>query len=154
MTFTAGEVDLLFDRTPLPHEPEGKVFGGYAGLSARLAADLERRIVVSSDGPVDFKDDRHRSRARAMDYSGLMNGEAMGIAMIDHEKNLNAPSPWYAIKSGVMSFFSPAVICYDPYRLPAGKSLTLRYRVIVHSGRMNGDALVSEYAAFNEESRF
>jgi hypothetical protein len=78
----------------------------------------------------------------------------MGIAMVDHAKNLNAPSPWYAIKSDVMSFFSPAVICYEPYRLPAVKSVTLRYRVVVHGGRLNGDALISEYTAFNEESRF
>ena len=36
-----------------------------------------------------------------------------------------------------MSFFSPAVLCYEPITLQAGERLTLRYRVIVHPGRWN-----------------
>ncbi len=152
MTFTALREDVVFDRTPLPDEPNGKIYGGYAGLSARLAEDLERRTIVSSDGPVNFKDNRYRGRARGMDYTGMLDGEAMGVAIIDHPDNLNAPSPWYAIRSDVMSYFSPAVVCYGSHRLPAGESMTLRYRTIVHGGRWSGDKLVSEHKRFIEES--
>jgi hypothetical protein len=30
---------VVLDRPPLPDEPDGKPYGGYAGLSARLAKD-------------------------------------------------------------------------------------------------------------------
>jgi len=69
--FTAGEKDVLLDRTPLEGEPGGKPWGGYAGLCLRLAKDLVRRQVVSTEGPVEFAGQlRFRGQARAMDYSG------------------------------------------------------------------------------------
>jgi hypothetical protein len=40
MTFTALDKAIVFDRTPLPGEPEGKPWGGYAGLSVRFAENL------------------------------------------------------------------------------------------------------------------
>jgi type 1 glutamine amidotransferase len=152
MTFTALR-DVLLDRTPLPEEPDGKVWGGYAGLSVRLAAGLADRQVVSGDGEVTFKDDRFRGRARAVDYTGRLEGgeveqEVGGVAILDQPGNLNSPSPWYVIMSDPMSFFSPAVICYHPHSMKAGESMTLRYRVIVHRGRWDQARVLQEYAAF------
>jgi hypothetical protein len=51
------------------------------------------------------------------------------------------PSPWYALKLGTMCYLSPAVLGYQPCRLKAHASLTLRYRVAVHSGRWNPEQL-------------
>ena len=44
-------------------------------------------------------------------------------------------------KKNSFRYFTPAVICYQPYTLKAGQSLPLRYRIIVHSGRWGADAL-------------
>jgi len=152
--FTAGSEDVVFDRTPLPDEPGGKAFGGYAGLSVRFAKALEERQAATTAGPAEFsQQSRHRSKAPAMDYNGTINGQPVGIAICDHPDNLNQPTPWYAIRSKSMSYFSPAVICYGPYTLPAGKSFTLRYRVIVHPGRWDADRLRAEYKQFAESAR-
>jgi hypothetical protein len=151
MTFTA-HTDVVLDRTPLPDEPGGKVYGGYAGLSLRLAVGMTERQVTSSEGPVDFADNRHRSRAAAMEYSGLVGDERAGIAIIAHPSNLNAPSPWYVIKGPVMSFFSPAVICYGPHEVPEGESFTLRYRVLVHNGAWDNDRLGAEVERYETEA--
>jgi hypothetical protein len=72
----------------------------------------------------------------------------MGIAILDHAENLNAPSPWYAINTPVMRYFSPAVICYGAHTLKAGKTLTLKYRVFVHPYRWDEDRLKREVAGF------
>jgi HEAT repeat protein len=152
LTFTAGESDVLLDRTPLPEEPDGRAWGGYAGLSARFALGLAERQAVSSEGTVELKDGRHRSRATAMDYSGIIDGHPVGITILDHPRNLNAPSPWYVIQTNVMSYFSPAVLCYGPHMLPAGQSLTLRYRVIVHPGRWDAARLQNECKDFAQSS--
>lgn len=148
MTFTAGASEVLLDRTPLPNEPQGKVFGGYAGLSARLVRELESVQAVTSQGPVEFEQGRYRGNAPAMDYAGVIDKREAGIAILDHPQNLNAPSPWYAINDKVMRYFSPAVICYQPHTLKAGQSLTLRYRVLVHPGRWSAERLQAEAKRF------
>lgn len=136
--------DVVLDRTPLPDEPNGQVYGGYAGLSVRLVQSLEDVVVMTTDERATFKDDRFRGRSPGMDYSGVLEGRPMGIAIVAHPANLNAPSPWYAINGPVMRFFSPAVICYGPQELKSGEELTLRYRVIVHPGRWSSQRLERE----------
>jgi len=147
-TFTAGKADVKLDRTPLPGEPGGKPYGGYAGLSVRFAAAMTDRAATSTDGPVTLQGTRYRGKHTAMDYSGVVGGKPAGITILDHPANLNAPSPWYIIIAKPMSYFSPAVLCYGPHTLKAGESLTLRYRVLVHPGRWNADRLKQEVARF------
>ncbi|HJM57928.1 MAG TPA: DUF6807 family protein [Planctomycetota bacterium] len=142
--FTALAETVKLDRTPLPHEPGGQVFGGYAGLSLRLA-QLKERDAASTEGPVAFSDQqRFRGRSSAFDYSGKLGGRTVGVAVLDHEHNLHSPTPWYAIQSGNMSFFSPAVICYTPYKMHRGDGFTLRYRILVHPGRWDARQLQRE----------
>jgi hypothetical protein len=153
LTFTARDQDVKLDRTPLPDEPEGKPYGGYAGLSIRFIKDFKSIRAVTTQELVEFKDSRYRGKASGLDYSGIIEGREAGIAILDHPKNLNAPSPWYAINEPVMHYFSPAVLCYRPYTLKAGKSLTLRYRVLVHPGYWDADRLRQEcqrYAGASE----
>jgi len=151
--FTAGDEDVVFDRTPLPHEKGGKPYGGYAGLSLRMRSLAERRA-CSTVGPVEFsKQSRFRGRATGFDYSGECEGQTVGVAMLDHPGNREAPSPWYAIRSQVMTFFSPAVICFKPFKLAAGDSFKLRYRVVVHKGRWDSKRLREAHEEFAKEAR-
>jgi hypothetical protein len=72
----------------------------------------------------------------------------MGLAILDHPDNLNAPSPWYAINGREMHYFSPAVICYGPHQLRRADKFTLRYRVMVHPGRWGETRLQEEAKNF------
>lgn len=149
--FTAGEKDVKLDRTPVPGEPGGRTWGGYAGLSVRFAKGLADRAAVTTDGPAPFEKGFYRGKAAAMDYNGTLEDRPVGIAMCDHPSNLNHPTPWYAIASRPMSYFSPAVICFQPHTLPAGQSMTLRYRVIVHPGRWDAKRLEREQQQYVKE---
>jgi type 1 glutamine amidotransferase len=145
--------DALLDRTPLPGEPGGQVWGGYAGLSLRLAGNLSERQVTTSDGPVtELQDDRYRGRHLAVDYSGILGGQPTGIAIVDHPQNPRIPTPWYIIRSAEMSFFTPALLCYEPMLLRAGERIALRYRVLVHQGRWDSGRLRREYERFSRQS--
>lgn len=141
MTFTAGERDVLLDRTPLPGEPGGQPWGGYAGLSVRLSPEIRDSGAVTTAGPVELVDGRFRGPARAADYSGSFGAREAGMAILDWPTNLNSPSPWYVISENPMHYFSPAVICYRPHTLKAGQQMSLRYRVVVHPGRWNVEQL-------------
>jgi len=146
--FTAVRTVVL-DRTPLPGEPGGQAYGGYAGLSLRLAQAYDDRAVMTSDGPVaEMKDDRYRGRQAAVDYSGVLDGGLAGVAICDHPDNPRTPTPWYVIRSADFSFFTPALLCYAPLELKAGEKITLRYRVLVHAGRWDAARLRAEYERF------
>ena len=148
LTFTAGGQDVVLDRTPLAHEPNGQPWGGYAGLSVRFARGLQRARAVTDQSEIQFSEGRYRGKASAMDYSGLIDGREAGIAILDQPGNLNAPSPWYAIADQTMCYFSPAVLCYGPHTIRAGQGLTLRYRLIVHPGRWDAERLRAESKRF------
>ncbi len=150
-TFTA-QAKCKLDRTPLPGEPGGKPYGGYAGLSLRMA-QLEERDALTNKGPVEWnKQNRFRGEARAFDYCGELAGEEVGVAIIDHKENPRSPTPWYAIRSSDMTFFSPAVLCRASHTMEKGETLRLRYRVIAHPGRLSL-RLLGVAAAFFPRSR-
>jgi len=144
-TFTAGEKDVLLDRTPIPGEENGKGFGGYAGLSVRMAKATRGWQFTDSEARKDKE--AHGKKARWVDFSGeIGEGKAAGITIFDHPENLRHPSPWYVEKG--MPYFSPAVLFNKPYTLGAGKSLTLRYRVLIHPGRTDRDMLEGEWKTY------
>jgi hypothetical protein len=150
--FTGGKQEAVLDRTPLPNEPGGEVYGGYAGLSVRFAKELTDREAITDNGPVEYSpQSRFRGKARVMEYNGEIGGQAVGVAICDHPKNLNHPTPWYAIRSDVMSYYSPAVICYAPHTVSPGERFLLRYRVVIHSDRWDSPRLQSEFARFVED---
>jgi hypothetical protein len=47
-------------------------------------------------------------------------------------------------------YFSPALLFNGPYTLPAGKSLTLRYRVLIHPSRADKNLLDAEWRSFSK----
>jgi hypothetical protein len=59
-----------------------------------------------------------------------------GIAILDHPKNTWSPCPWFTRDYG---FLSPTPLNFieQPWALAAGKSVTLRYRVVAHAGDPN-----------------
>lgn len=147
--FTAGVRDVVFDRTPLPGEKGGKLFGGYAGLSLRTARNFSNVAVAATSAPGKEANSRRRFRAAAVDFSGTLGGREVGVAFLDNPHNINAPSPWYVITNPKIPFgyVNAAVILYGPYTLPARKSMTLRYRIAIHAGRWNKARLVHEESA-------
>ncbi len=145
-TFTAGESDVVLDRTPILGEPKGVDYGGYAGLSLRLAPALRTWQFSDSDGPVKTAS----TRARWMAFSGpLEGGQPAAIIVLDHPKSLRHPTPWYLIQS--MPYFSPAVLYREPLTLAAGKSLLLKYRMMFQPGPVNRDAVETQWQQFAQE---
>jgi|GEM_PF-206493 len=148
LAFTALAEQVTLDRTPIPGEPNGVDYGGYAGLSVRLARDLVDWKIANADGLAGAAG--HRKPAAAMEFSGTVGPTAAGIAILDHPANLNAPSPWFVVADAGTPFgyFSPAVVCLKPHTLRKGEAITLRYRVMVHPGALDPAALSNAAAAF------
>lgn len=151
-TFRAGKNDVVLDRTPIPPDPKGTPWGGYAGLSLRFAEDLADRKAVTDRGEVEFDSSGiHRSRGSACDYHGSLKGRHAGIAVISHPRNPRSPTPWYAIRT-TMSYLNPAFLAEEPYTIKAGDTLRLRYRIVVHAAGWNSERLQKEAARYSRDT--
>lgn len=145
LKFTAKQ-DALLDRTPR-QGPDGKAWGGYAGLSVRFNNAMTQRECVTAAGPVNFEGGvRAWPHSIGADYSGQVDGKRVGIAALDHPDNPRAPTPWYLIRSDAMTYMNAALLADDALPLKAGETLTLNYRVIVHPGRWSADQLKAAHA--------
>ena len=134
MRFTAGKDGAVLDRTPMPGEPNGVINGGYAGLSARLAAAPATMIVVSTEGPVtEFRGERARPNASAVAGNFSLDGRDIGgLAILSDPANSGAQAPWYIIDNKRdFRFICAAILAPSPRTIPAGGELALRYRVAI-----------------------
>jgi hypothetical protein len=99
-------------------------------------------------------------RATWVDYYGRVAGEEVGIAIFDHPQNLRAPTYWHARAYGLLAAnpFGIKQFTGDrrqdgTYVIPAGQSLVLRYRVLIHQGDPVRAAVAEAYRQFAAEKR-
>ena len=142
----------------------GTAGGGYAGMSVRISQASGNWILIDSEGRRDLASDprqanpmgvaanTHGKRARWMDFSlvDTATGQPCGIAILDHPSNPRHPPQWHNVMaaSARFGYFSPAILWSEPYRLAAGQRFTLRYRILVHPGRGEKNAIDSEWRTF------
>ncbi len=79
-------------------------------------------------------------RAKWMTLTGIINGEKVSVAIYDDPKNVGYPTYWHSRGYGLYAAnpLAPSVFTdgKEPamnYNLPAGKSVTFRYRVEIKS---------------------
>jgi hypothetical protein len=80
-------------------------------------------------------------RADWVDYDGKVEGEDVGIAVLDHPKSFRHPTTWHARGYGLFAAnpFGLRDFTRDPnqdgsWTIPERKTLAFRYRVIIHHG--------------------
>jgi hypothetical protein len=97
------------------------------------------------------------TRADWMDYSGSVQGEKVGIAIMDHPDNPGHPTYWHARGYGLFaanifgrSSFTNKKEPSGEVTLKPGEKMRFRYRLVIHPGTLD-DAkiadLYKEYAA-------
>jgi hypothetical protein len=104
----------------------------------------------SSEG---IKDDAVWStRGRWMDLNGTMGNEKVAIVICDHPKNVGYPTYWHARGYGLFAanplgwnVFSKGKETLN-YSIPAGKSATFRYRIVIHNGSDLTDEAINAIA--------
>ncbi|MFQ6096210.1 MAG: PmoA family protein, partial [Armatimonadota bacterium] len=89
-------------------------------------------------------------RAEWCDYSGSVEGETVGIAILDHPDNFRHPTYWMVRNYGLFAAnpFGVRIFTGDQTRdgshtIPAGERLTFKYRIYLHRGNA-GDAKIAD----------
>ncbi len=147
VTLTASEGEVRLGDTK-----EGS-FGIRVASSMEVTRNQGGQI-VNSAGQRDR--DAWGKRAQWCDYTGIVEGEVVGIAIFDHPSNLRHPTYWHVRDYGLFAVNPFGVHDFVPgtrkgegdHTIPAGKSLTLRYRVWLHKGRTEEAGVDAQYRAY------
>jgi len=143
--FSGDERTRLIDCEFVIHANHGPVHVGdtkEGTFAIRVVKDLAspRANMVNSVGARGEKEIWGK-QAEWVDYYGKVGGEEVGIAIFDHPENFRHPTYWHARGYGLFAAnpFGWREFTHDrhnsgSYTIPAGGSLTLRYRVFIHHG--------------------
>jgi len=128
-------------------------FGMRVASSMRVDAKQGGRI-VNSEGKTD--NDAWGKQAAWVDYHGPVEGETAGIAILNHPSSFRFPTYWHVRGYGLFAAnpfglhdFTQGSMKGD-YTLPAGESLKLRYRVLLHKGDEKAGQVAETYAEFSK----
>ncbi|MBK7133562.1 MAG: PmoA family protein [Bacteroidales bacterium] len=123
-------------------------------FSARMAADLSVKnggTMINAEGSKSEKDTFGKS-SPWIDFYGKRGDAIEGLAIFQHPSNPWYPSPWFTRDYG---FMSPTPMYWPANEtdtfMKKGTVLTLRYRVLVHSGDHNQAKIAEAFEKYKNE---
>jgi hypothetical protein len=108
--------------------------------------------IVNSEGATDGA--AWGKPANWVDYHGPVDGESVGIAMLDHPANPGHPVRWHVRTYGLFAANPFTRKAFDPsqsagtIQVPAGESVTFRYRIVLHAGDEKNGKIAERYSEF------
>lgn len=162
--FGATEDARWIDWTITVHASEGPlVFGdtkeGTAAIRVHPNLRLDRRDgspangqAVNSEG-ISGKEIWGKS-AKWVDYSGVIDGENVGIAFFDHPASFGYPTHWHARDYGLFAA-NPFGLSHfvgkgsdGSHSVPKDGAVTFRYRIVFHAGNTEEANIESLYQQY------
>jgi len=129
-----------------------------AGLSIRVPSSMAVDVkkggrIVTSTGITDK--DAWGKRAPWVDYNGPVEGETLGVAMLNHPTSFRHPTSWHVRTYGLLT-----ANCFGsldksdpngPVTLKQGEKLRLRHRFVFHKGDEKAGDIAAAYARYAQE---
>jgi hypothetical protein len=118
---------------------------------------MQGRTLLTEDADAVFEQGFARPHAQAAEYSGYWRPAGSdapvsgGLAFLAHPNNIRQPTSWYAIAAQPMSYLNAALLAPEALVLEQGDMLTLRYRLIFHTGSWDGHELAQALDAWTSE---
>jgi len=124
----------------------------------RLKGKVGHGHIVNSEGIRD--DQTWGKRAKWCDYFGPVNGQTVGVAVFDHPQNPRHPTWWHVRDYGLFAanpfgkhdFEKLADASAGNLVVPAGQSVTFRYRFYFHKGDEQQAKVAGHYEAYIKSS--
>ena len=118
-----------------------------------LKGEGAKGSAVNSEGVKDT--DIWAKKAKWVDYWAPVDGKVLGVACFDHPSNLRHPTTWHARDYGLIAAnpfgihdFTKAPKGAGDVVIEEGKSLTLRYRWLFHTGDAANAKIAERWAAW------
>jgi len=113
--------------------------------------------MISAEGKTGMKEVWGKA-SPWVDYSGTLDNEKLGVAILDHPKSFRHPTYWHARDYGL--FAANAFGLHDFYNdktkdgshtLEPGQSIRFIYRVIIHPGDAESAGIAKHFAEFSKK---
>ena len=149
--------DLIAVSAPVTWE-DRKDSGVGIRLPTSMAVDSSKGgRIVNSEG---FKDaEAWGKAAKWCDYSGPVEGETLGVAILSHPSTFRYPTRWHVRPYGLFAANPFASSQYDKalpdasITVPVGERLKLRHRFVFHKGDADSAQLEAQYGAYAKETK-
>ena len=146
LTFIASAGDVYFGDTK-----EGGIISVRVNpsMNASDGGKIENAYGGTNEGETWGK------RAQWCDYSGIVEGTPVGIAVFDHISNPRYPTYWHVRNYGLMTtnIFGTGTFEGDQskdgsYTLKSGEEMNFRFRVLIHAGDAATGQVAQKYHDF------
>jgi len=126
-------------------------------LSVRVASSMDvprGGRIENSEGGVN-EPETWGKRAHWCDYSGVLDGVPVGIAILQHPSSFRHPAWWHVRDYGLMTVnpFGLAAFTHGQehgeYILPRGESLHWQFRVCIHRGDATAGRIAMHWQNFS-----
>jgi hypothetical protein len=161
-TFGDGQrgIDFTLAFTPAANERVTFADTKEAGLCAvRVAKSISDKPTLTNARGQSGEKQVWGKPAEWCDLSGPVNGTPHGVAVLDHPKNPRHPATWHARDYGLLAANIFGLHEFDKknpkgagdFTIEPGKTVTFRYRVVVHTGDAKGAKLDEKFRDFAAE---
>ncbi len=164
-TFGGDENTRWIDAVCTIHATEEKdvVFGDTkeGSFGVRVAGTVKvdgdgKGSIINSKGHTNK--DAWGKAAEWVDYHGPIEGETVGIAILNHPDSFRHPTYWHVRTYGLfaanpfgLNDFQRGKGLNGSHTLKQGESVTLRHRVLFHKGTHEDAGIAKAYAAYAKE---
>ena len=93
-------------------------------------------------------------RSNWVDYTTVLDGERLGVAIFDNPENPRHPTYWHARDYGLFALDPFGRNAFDPslpesqWKLPAGQKLRFQWRVVIHPGDAGSGHVAEMYKEY------
>jgi len=137
---------------------------GSMGVRIPSVMDLKQTLGKKGGNIVNANGDRDGATwgksAPWVDYYGALDGDLVGIAILNHPSSFRYPTYWHvrdyglfaANPFGLHDFKGKDGKAHEgEYILPAGETVTFRYRLLFHKGDEQGAKVAEAFEAYSKE---
>ncbi len=128
--------------------------GGILSVRVASALDVPRTGTITNSYNGINEGDTWGKAAHWCDYSGVVQGREVGIAVCDHPHSFRYPTHWHVRNYGLMtanpfgySYYTNGVK-NGAHDLKSGETLLFRYRMILHTGDVTTAKVNDHYLNF------
>ncbi|MCB1275897.1 PmoA family protein [Prosthecobacter sp.] len=151
------DIDIIASQGPVTVDDKKD-----AGLSIRVPHSMsvdakEGGKIINSEGDKDA--DSWGKRAKWCDFNGPVEGEHLGIAMLNHPSSFRHPTPWHSRTYGLFTA-NPFGLSQLKLQTESGavelkqdERIKLRHRFIFHKGDEKEGKIAEAYEAYAKETR-
>ncbi len=122
----------------------------------RVKGEVGQGHIINSEGDTDTG--AWGKRAKWCDYYGPIEGEIVGVAIFDHPSNPRHPTWWHVRDYGLFAVnpfgihdFEKKPAGTGDFVIPAGQSVTFKYRFYLHTGDEKQGNVAEHYAEYVSE---